>query len=536
MPFFEKLSEILAFDKPYAEYELLEREPGEPKHMFGWDDVYSQGADAKIPCPNTIDDIEHELKKVFRSDINKDIIFTKLKAGKGRVLLVHINGMANADILSKYIIKPIIAISEDIQLTFDFLKESCLAIAETAIESNLSEIKLAVMQGQTALFIDNQNSALILETRGFEKRSVSEAENEKVVRGPKEGFNESLRTNITLIRRIIKADDLVVETKLSGGDNNTSIAIVYRDGIANRTLIDEVKKRISRINIRIVISTGIIEQLIEDSPSSPLPQTLATERPDRTANYIMRGSVAVLADGTPFAIIVPITLSTLMSSSEDVYLRRPVGSLMRIVRYAGASVSILLPGYFLALALYHQGLLSTEVLSTVVQSRQAVFEPLGLEMLLILLIFQLIREAGMRVPGNIGQAIGIIGGLILGQAAVAANIASSVVLIVVALSGLGNFCIPDYSSQLAASYFRIGLLIAAWMGGLLGLSAAFMLLIVYLADLKSFGVPFLSPYAPKTYSKRPFILRGKIGFNHRSEDYMNAACETLPKKKSKETN
>lgn len=532
MSFFGKLSEKLAFDKPYSEYELLEREPGEPENMFGWNDVYAQGEEERKACPSSIDEIERELKRIFRSDINKDVIFTKLKAGRSKVLLVHMNGMASADTLSEYIIKPIIRLTEDVDPTFEFLTECCLEIAETSLKDDLTEIKLAVMQGQTALFLGGQCSALILETRGFEKRSVSEAENEKVVRGPKEGFNESLRTNITLIRRIIKSDDLVVESKLAGSDNNTSIAIIYRDGIADRTLIDEVKKRLIRINTRTVISTGIIEQLIEDSPSSPLPQTLATERPDRTSNYIMRGGVAVLADGTPFAIIVPITFSTLMSSSEDVYLRKPVGTIMRVVRYAGAAISLLLPGYFLALALYHQGLLSTEVLSTVVKSRQAVFEPLGLEMLLILIIFQLIREAGMRVPGNIGQAIGIIGGLILGQAAVAANIASSVVLIIVALSGLGNFCIPDYSSQLASSYFRIAFMLAAWMGGLLGLSAAFMLFVAYLASLKSFGVPFLAPYAPKTYSKRPLILRGNIGNNHRAEDYMNAVDDTLPKKHS----
>ena len=245
----------------------------------------------------------------------------------------------------------------------------------------------------------------------------------------------------------------------------------------------------------------------------------------------MRGSVALIADGSPFAIIVPITLASLMSSPEDVYLRKPLGDVIRIVRYIGVLLSLLLPGYFIALALYHQGLLSNEVLNTVIQSRQMVFLPIAAEMVMLLLVFQLIREAGMRVPGSIGQAIGIIGGLILGQAAVAANLASSVILIVVAVSGLGNFCIPDHSSQIAASYFRIAFVIAAWLAGLLGLTCAFVIFIAYLANLKSFGVPFLAPYAPKTYNKRPFILRGRIGMHHRAEDYMNTHSDTLKKKK-----
>ncbi len=534
MSFFKKISEKLAFDKPDTRYELLEREKGDPQKMFGWNDIYAQGEEAARACPSSIEEVEKELKKIFRTDINKDVIFTKLRAGSKNILLVHMNGMASANTISEYIIKPILGLNESVCPDLDMLSECCIEIAEMHRETNLIDIKLAIMEGQTALFLNGEPMAIILESRGYEKRSISGAENEKVVRGPKEGFNESLRTNITLVRRIIRSDDLVVETRLSGGDNNTSIAIIYRDGVADRSLIDEVKKRLARINIRMVFSTGIIEQLIEDSPNSPIPQSLATERPDRTANYIMRGGVAVLADGTPFAVIVPITFSTLMSSSEDIYLRKPVGSIMRLVRYIGAAISILLPGYFLALALFHQGLLSTEVLSTIVQSRKTVFEPLGIEMLLILAVFQLIREAGMRVPGSIGQAIGIIGGLIVGQAAVAANIASSMVLIIVALSGLGNFCIPDYSTQLAASYFRIAFMIAAWMGGLLGLSAAFMLFIAYLASLKSFGVPFLAPYAPKTYSKRPLILRGSIKMNHRSEDYINAACDTLPKRSTNE--
>ncbi len=521
MSFFKDIYKKLAFDEPDRRYELLETEQGKPKQLFGWNDIYSQSDKNDSDISINVFENEKCFRKVFKSDINKDIVFTKIKVGKKICLMIHMTGMANTNVISDYIMKPMLALPDNFNATLEELMSHCIEVAEMAKEKNIDKIKLAIMQGRTALLLDKEESALLLETRGFEKRSVGEAVNEKVVRGPNEGFNESLRTNVTLLRRIIKSDDLVVENKEIGDDNNTGIAIIYRENLSNKTLVNELKRRLAKINVQVLLSTGVIEQLIEDSPNSPIPQTLSTERPDRTANYIMGGSVAVLADGSPFAIIMPVTIASLMTTSEDTYIRRSQGTLIRIVRYTGAVLSLLLPAYFLALALYHQGLLSTEVLSTVIQSRQMVFEPLGFEMLLLLFVFQLIREAGMRVPGEIGQAIGIIGGLILGQAAVAANLASSVVLIIVALSGLGNFCIPDYSTQLSASYFRISFVIAAWMGGLLGLSATCFVFIGYLANLKSFGVPFLAPYAPKTYTKRPLFTRGIIGMHHRSNDYIN---------------
>lgn len=531
MSFWKHIKDKVAFDQPDMRFELLERESGEPRHLFGWEDIPAQQEEAYDPCPDTLAEVKDKLGKTFRTDINKDVIFKRFTAGAEKIMLVYMNGMADADLISDFIIKPLLKIDETEDVGLNDLREHYVEISEDETSDDLTKIKQAIMDGMTILFMEGENQALILETRGYEKRSVSSAENEKVVRGPKEGFVESIRTNITLVRRIIKSNDLVVERRSSGGDNNTQIAILYRDGVTNRSLIEEVKRRLAKINIRSMFSTGVLEQLIEDCPSSPLPQTLATERPDRTANYIMRGSVALIADGSPFAIIIPITLASLMSSPEDVYLRKPLGDVIRIVRYIGVLLSLLLPGYFIALALYHQGLLSNEVLNTVIQSRQMVFLPIAAEMVMLLLVFQLIREAGMRVPGSIGQAIGIIGGLILGQAAVAANLASSVILIVVAVSGLGNFCIPDHSSQIAASYFRIAFVIAAWLAGLLGLTCAFVIFIAYLANLKSFGVPFLAPYAPKTYNKRPFILRGRIGMHHRAEDYMNTHSDTLKKKK-----
>jgi len=226
-------------------------------------------------------------------------------------------------------------------------------------------------------------------------------------------------------------------------------------------------------------------------------------------------------EGSPQALVLPVTLWGLLQSPEDVYLRRPAGSVIRFVRLFGAGVSVLLPAYFLALAYHHQGLLSSDILATVISSRKLVFLPMGAEMIFLLLVFQLVREAGVRVPGAVGQTVGIIGGLILGQAAVSANFVSTVALIIVALTGLGNFVIPNYDLQIAVAYYRVGLCLLSMAGGLLGLSCGIMMALILLVDQKSFGVPFLAPYAPKTVAREPLFFRGDLSGQGTAQDDMN---------------
>ena len=542
---FKKIYELLKFDTEDNAFELLEKEGSANSSSNKTVKVQSAGTNTAhgLSVPLSIDAVTAELSGRFYSDINKDLIMRKLILYDGSpILIVYINGMADASEINDFIVRPIVnstqnrvktnarvfsANSKDAAHANKKLCElrDIIQIAESIMESDFEKAVDSVLDGMTAVFAENESSCILLETRGFEKRSIGTAENETVVLGPKESFTESLRTNLTLIRRIVHLNELVAEMLPSGGKNNTKTALVYIKGFANESLISELKSRLCAVKLNGLTCSGMIEQTIEDRHFLPLPQTLSTERPDRAASHIMQGCVCLLSDGSPFGIVLPITLFSLMNSPEDVYLRKPLGSLLRVIRYAGALISILLPGYFLALAMYHQGGLSTEVLSTVISSRKMVFEPIAIEMILLLLVFQLIREAGLRVPGSIGQAIGIIGGLIMGQAAVAANLASSVVLIIVAVSGLGNFCIPDYSLQLSAAYFRMTMVIAAWLGGLLGMVCAAMIITALIAGQKSFGVPYLSPYAPKAVSMRGILLRGRLQNCPRPDDQNNTSFD-----------
>jgi spore germination protein KA len=513
------------FDVEPGEFELLERESGQPRLLGVSDDIPNTSKPQKKPVDASIEINIDRIYSEFRKDINPDLIIRRFMLG-GLVpaAAAFINGMADGNNINDFILRSGMrkGVLEGAQGSLTkFAIENIFAVNEANTETDWNKVMEAITEGQTAVFIDKDASAIIVDTRGFEKRSIGVSENEKTVLGPKEAFSESIRTNITLLRRIVKRTDFVCEFRGSGSESSTRIGILYCEGIVNETLLNEIKRRLSSVDTRAILDVGVLDQLASRKNLSPFPQTLITERPDRAASHIMQGHVAVLLDGSPAAVIMPVTLFSLMTSSEDAYLKPLLGSILRVVRYFGAITSLLLPGIFIAMALYHQDMLSTEVLTTLMSSRKFVNVSLEAEMIFLLLVFHLIREAGIRVPGSIGQAIGIIGGLILGQAAVAANLASSVILILVALTGLGNFCIPDYSLSLCATYTRLAIVFAGWLGGLLGVSVTALLIIAYMASIKSYGVPFLSPYAPKTHSRRPVILRGVIKMRQRAEDYAN---------------
>jgi len=523
---FEKLRRYLQFDDPPAEFELLETEHGKPGFFTEWREARAEEEpETDGPLETSLARIETRWRREYHSAINTDLIFRRFfLGGEVEALAVFVNGMVKSDAISDFILKPSMQRGIIDGATGDlaqFCAERVFAFQEIMLSNSWKQVKRAVLEGQTAVYIEGCERAVVMDTRGFPTRQVGTAQNEVVVLGPHEAFTESIRTNVSLLRRLICTDDLVCEFRASGGQNDNRIVIAYRQGVANPALVNEVKRRFSSVDALMTLSIGTLEQLTEKHSFSPLPQSLTTERPDRVAAQLMQGHVAVILDGSPLVNVMPATLFSLMTSGQDAYMRQPVATIARIVRYLGAFLSIMMPAYFLALAMHHQGMLSGEVLATVVSSRNMVFLSLGTEMLFLLVIFQLLREAGLAVPGALGHSIGIIGGLVLGQAAVAANIVSKVVLIIVALSGLGNFAIPDYSTQMAVAYYRVFLLMMAWIGGLLGMSCALILTVAYLVSLKSYGVPFLTPAAPKANAWGPWLLRGRVRGSKRPPDEMN---------------
>ena len=521
-----ELKRLFEFEQP-EEFELLETpsETGVPRAPR---DFIGSSREAKdIPVSKRLSDNADALKLRFRSDINADIGLRPLRiANRYDALLAYISGMASTEMINNFILRPAMrpdCLAGGEKNVCDAVMRRVVNVGETRAESGLTKVVNAILQGQSALFIDGEASAIVMDTRGYEKRSVGEPTNERVVRGPHEGFNESLRTNITLIRRIVRTSDLVSELRHVGADNNIQLAILYREGVANPALLEEVKRRLAKVSTRFIFGEGMLEQLTERSSLSLTTQVLNTERPDRVAGMLMSGYVAIIVDGAPYATVVPMTLPTLLSTSEDLYMRKPIGTVIRIVRFIGLILSVFLPGIYISLALYHHGLISSELIMTILAAREQVALPMYMEMLFLILMFQLVREAGLRLPSSVGQSIGIVGGLILGQAVVTANIVSTVMLIVVAMAELGGFAIPDYSTQLSALFAQIMLIAAGTLFGLLGVMAGTVVLIAYLCNMKSYGVPFMAPFAPKAFGHSQALWRDTLKNRRGALDILNAA-------------
>ncbi len=517
---------LLQFDAPYNRFELKETESkGTPSFFARRKAKKAERRGVSGRLRKELDANERRFRELFHAEVNPDLILRPfLLGGTVNALAVSMNGMADDSKIAEFILRPAHSFDTD-GIALNRLPERFRALAlemnETELCDALDTVVPAIAEGRTAVLIDGASEAILCDTRGFASRPVGEPQNEMTIMGPKEAFTENIRTNVTLLRRIVKRPDFICEFRDSGGTNGTKLVLAYLDGTVNPALLAEVRRRLDSVSTDMRLTVGRLEQLIEDYSFLPLPQILKTERPDRAASAVLDGRIALLVEGCPLAGVLPITVGTLLESGEDLDMRQPVGTIVRMIRMLGAILSTYLPAYFLALALHHPGQLSGEVLETVIASRAMVFLPLWVEMIFLLLVFQLVREAGLRVPGSIGHAIGIIGGLLLGQAAVSANIVSTVVLIIVALTGLGNFTIPDYSAQVATAYYRILLCVMATLGGLLGVTVTGLCATAVMCSVKSFGVPFFAPYAPVTGHREHLLFRSRLKNRSGTSDWSN---------------
>lgn len=322
--------------------------------------------------------------------------------------------------------------------------------------------------------------------------------------------------------------NLIAENIIMGNRSKTPCAIMYIKDIANDSLVAEVKRRLKNVNVDHIMDTGELEQFIEDNPSLPAPQILATERPDRVCTMLAEGRVAIIMHCSPFALVVPITGYDIMYSAEDQFLRFPYSNLLRIIRLLAMLMSLLLPGIYLAITNYHHEMIPTDLLLAILSAREKVPFPSVVEVFLMEISFELIREAGIRIPGPIGPTLGIIGALILGQAAVEANIVSPILIIVVAVTGLGSFAIPNFSAGFAFRILRFGFIILAALSGFLGITVGLILMGLWMFNAKSFGVPYFSPVAPRTSGGfADAIFKSPVWKQEKRPDYVNAKKDRM---------
>lgn len=482
---------------------------------------------------NNSDTISNELRinlEIFRQKFsmprNQDIVIREFKIGREvKAFIAYIDGMTDKKILNLAIFPQLMAkdVFEDFreENLIDYLIENIITVHNLDKSVKFSDVVQNILNGVSALFVEGFRECILIETKGYEKRNVEKPTTETVVKGPQEGFTESLRTNVSLVRKIIRNEKLVTEILPVGKTNHSNCAVMYLEEIANPNVVREVKKRINSIDTDFILGDGMIEQFIEDNPLMLFPQIISTERPDRTASFIMEGQVVILADGSPFALAVPITFFHLFQTSEDSFVRFPSGIFLRLIRIFGLFCATLLPGLYVGLVLYHPEMIPTELLTSIATSKESVPFPTLMEVMIMEVAFELIREGGIRVPSVIGQTLGIVGALILGQAAVAAGLVSPLLVIIVSVTGLGSFAIPNYPMALTIRIERFFFIFAAAVFGFYGISLMFILMAFIACSMKSFGVPFFSPLAPKTASKFHVVMKYPVWAEKSRSDEMN---------------
>lgn len=451
---------------------------------------------------NLKDNIE-TLEDIFKDC--DDITYRFIDIGnvqKTKTCFIFYDGLIDTHLISEYAIQLLISTSEsqDFDLTdiksdlSNTLSKEAIAIPDVEEEEDMNTIVDKILAGETALFVDGANTALVLSSRGWPSRGVGEPETETVARGPRDGFSESLRINTTLVRRRIRDSNLKIKNKQIGRRSKTDIAIMYIEDIVDDELLKETMERLDKVDIDGILDSATLEYLIEDNYLSPFPQIQNTERPDTVAASILEGRIGIIVDNTPFALILPATIGTLLQSPEDYYSRWTITTVVRLLRIIAAFIVTLAPALYIAITSFHPGLIPTKLTYYLAASRINVPFPAVIEAFLMELTIELLRESGGRISGPIGTTIGIVGGLIIGQAAVEAGIVSPLMVIIVAITTIAAFAIPSYELSSGLRFSRFIFMFLAALLGLYGIMLGIVVLLTHLVKLNSFGIPFSAPY------------------------------------------
>lgn len=446
----------------------------------------------------------------FRRELagNGDAVFRELMLG-GRegleAVLVYMYGNVDKSTLNISVIKPL--------MEFDDAKglgrgsapmqkriiEGCINVGKIKAISSREAARDEVFRGTVLLIINGVSSYICLEVGGGKARQITEPENEKTLRGSKEGFIEDIWNNIATIRKTLPDPDLKVELFQVGRRSKTSLGLVYMESLADDKLVQKVKERIKKINIDGVLANGYVEAFIEDNPYSPFPQTQGTEKPDKVAAALLEGRIAILLDRTPLALLVPAQFIQFFQAPEDYFERTYMGTYIRVLRTIAFIVTTTAAPAYIALTSFHPELVPSDLLLNIARLRKQVQFPPIVEALLMEFVIESLREAGLRLPTAISTTLGVVGGIILGDAAVNSNLVSGAMIIVITITIICNFVIPNYSMSLVIRLLRLILIIAAATFGAFGITLVWLMIIIHLCSLESFGLPYFSPLGPARF-------------------------------------
>ena len=453
--------------------------------------------DARTQRPLSLDLSENEdvLQSIY-ADCS-DIVFRHFFiGGKTNALLLYIGGLTNVEEIDKSVLAPLMLHKAESSDQPELLVGQYIPVSKTKKVTDVAGVIEEISIGNPVMLIDGQPHGLSFSLAKWEKRAIEEPKAEPTIRGSREGFTESLEVNTAMLRRKIRSPQLKMKSMQIGRYSLTRVVIAFIEGLADKTLVEEVTNRLRQIDIDGILESGYIEELIEDYPWSPFPQVLTSERPDVAAASLLEGRVVLLVDGTPFVLVVPINIFSLLQSPEDYYQRFWISTAIRWLRYLFFLLSLLLPSAYVAVLTYHQEMIPTSLLLSVAKSREEVPFPALVEALIMEITFEALREAGIRLPKQVGTAISIVGALVIGEAAVSAGLVSAPMVMVVSLTGIASFTIPRYTAGFAFRLLRFPIIFLAGTLGFLGIMLGIIAIIVHLSSVRSFGVPYLSPLSP----------------------------------------
>lgn len=488
----------------------------------------SKRVGVKILIFKNLEKNREELKRIFNN--TSDLILYELNIlCKNRGMVAYIESIVDRNGLYENLIKPLIqeGISSNNVL-------SIVPIAGAKEVNNIDKISQGMLNGDAALFIEGMEVGYLFEISKWEKRTINEPKNERVIRGPKEGFVEDINVNKSLIRHKIKNPNLVFEDYTLGVQTNTSISLVYMNNIVNPDILDEVRRRIKTISLSSILDSSYIEYYIEDAPRSLICTMGHTEKPDVASGKILEGRIAIICDGSPNVITIPKIFIENLQSSEDYYVRSQYGTYLRVIRLMALVIAIVLPGFVVALKTFHHEMIPTRLLMSMASGREGVPFTALIEGLLMIIFLELMKESSLRIPGNIGPAVTTISGLVLGQTAVQAGLVGPIMVIVVAATGISEFIIPEQKEMIVI--YRFIILFIGGTLGLFGVVCGLTIMLVHLISLRSFGVPFMYPLAP--YNKegmKDFIyMRPLKEMNYRPRNISNKKENKRNEKDEKE--
>jgi len=453
-----------------------------------------------------------------------------------RVKLCFIDGIVSGEAVSREILTPLtdpirFSQAKNDEQRFELIAHGGVSSRSMLRRDNLDDTVGDLVSGFCALVFDEKALAVVFEVRSGEKRAVTEPATEKVIKGAKDAFVESIRTNTSLVRRKLRDPELKILETYVGRHSHTRIAVVYAQGIADMNIVAQVRRKIDEIDVDAVLTSAMIEEYLVDSKKTMFPLMLTTERADKFSMNIMEGRVGILVDGLPIGYMVPATMAQTLFVPEDRARHFAVATVILIIRYLAVLLTLLLPAFYVAVAMYHQEMLPTKLLLSIIESKQNVPFSTAAEVLAMLVAFELLQEAGLQLPEPVGQTVSIIGALIVGQSAVEARVLSPVVVIVVAMAGVAGYAMPNQDMAAALRVWRFILAVSAMLGGMFGLMIAAVLLVYHLATLESFGVPYMSPFVGRAW--REAARRSVIRLPMPEDKYRDKALNTPNRRKQK---